>query len=180
MSNYSLCLITTFLIAMAPFSSTAQYSDFTAEFVDRFLIHFEQSSDKLLQLANEIPEELYEWSPDGEALPFATVFTHIARHNYTLPSSWLDVDIPDDIDIDGMEDILDNKEVIEILSRSVDHVKTHIPYVSEEQLMQPVTIFGDETKGWAALFLLIAHMNEHVGQAISYSRMNGIVPPWSR
>jgi len=165
---------------MVPFPSTAQHSDFTDEFVNRFLIHFEQSSDKLLQLAEVVPEELYEWSPDGEAMPFATVFTHIARHNYTLPSLWLGVEIPNDIDIDGMEDITDKKEVIEILSRSVDHVKNHIPEVSEEQLTQPVTIFGDDTKGWAALFLLIAHMNEHVGQAISYSRMNGIVPPWSR
>jgi len=30
------------------------------------------------------------------------------------------------------------------------------------------------------LINLETHMAEHLGQAIAYSRMNGIVPPWSQ
>ena len=41
------------------------------------------------------------------------------------------------------------------------------------------TLYGRRVAGWAVLFQLIAHMNEHVGQSVSYARMNGIVPPWS-
>ena len=32
----------------------------------------------------------------------------------------------------------------------------------------------------AVLIDLETHMAEHLGQAIAYARMNGIVPPWSK
>ena len=52
--------------------------------------------------------------------------------------------------------------------------------MTEDELTALTTLYGRRVAGWAVLFQLISHMNEHVGQSVSYARMNGIVPPWSR
>lgn len=158
-SLYFLFLLTIF---MAPFDMNAQ--SFTEEFKERFLWHFGQSSDKVTELAEAMPEETYGWSPDGEAMSVARVFMHIARHNYIIPERWLGIPVPDHIRPDEMEGITDKEVIIETLHESVQYVKTLAAGLTEEQLIQKTEIFGEETEGWAALMLLIAHMNEHVGQ----------------
>ncbi|MGA3234696.1 MAG: hypothetical protein ABSG03_00220 [Bryobacteraceae bacterium] len=39
--------------------------------------------------------------------------------------------------------------------------------------------FGQKTTRHGVLIFLDTHVGEHLGQAIAYARMNGIVPPWS-
>ncbi|TVR29349.1 MAG: DinB family protein [Balneolaceae bacterium] len=159
--------------------STMNAQDFNGEFTERFYWHFEQSSEKVISLAETMPEEIYNWSPDGEAMSVARVFMHIARHNYMIPERWLGIPAPDHIQQGEMEQISDKETVVRMLKESVEHVRGFSGELTNEKLFQPVTIFGEETHGWAALMLLISHMNEHVGQSVSYARMNGVVPPWS-
>ena len=52
--------------------------------------------------------------------------------------------------------------------------------MSEADLNRSTTLYGRQVGQWAVLFQLVTHMNEHLGQAIAYARMNGVVPPWSR
>jgi uncharacterized damage-inducible protein DinB len=40
-------------------------------------------------------------------------------------------------------------------------------------------VFGQDATKRNVLTLLVAHMHEHLGQAIAYARINGVVPPWS-
>jgi uncharacterized damage-inducible protein DinB len=161
-------------------SPAVSYSQsMTESFQDRFLLHFEQSADKLMQLAEAMPEEIYGWSPDGEAMTTARVFMHIARYNYILPSGSLNIEIPGDVDPSVMEEIQDKETVIIELEKSIRHIRNHIARLTEEELRQPAEIYGETTESWSALFLLMTHKSEHVGQLISYARMNGVVPPWS-
>ncbi len=171
--------IITMLICMMLMPITTQAQDMTQSFLDRFSFHFDQSSNKIKQLADTMPEDTYNWSPDGEAMTVAQVFMHIARYNYILAERWLDVGVPEDVDTASLEEIEDKETVIRELERSIRHVEEFRENLTEEKLHKSVEIFGETTDGWAVLFLMISHMNEHVGQAISYARMNGIVPPWS-
>jgi uncharacterized damage-inducible protein DinB len=52
--------------------------------------------------------------------------------------------------------------------------------MSEADLTRMTTLYGRDVPGWAVLFQLLSHMNEHVGQSVAYARMNDVVPPWSR
>ena len=52
--------------------------------------------------------------------------------------------------------------------------------MGEEALTAETRLYGRRVAGWAVLFQLLSHMNEHVGQSVAYARMNGIAPPWSR
>lgn len=38
--------------------------------------------------------------------------------------------------------------------------------------------FGGKSTGRGALLFMTRHTAEHLGQAIAYARMIGIVPPW--
>jgi uncharacterized damage-inducible protein DinB len=153
--------------------------DFSGEFTERYYWHFEQSSEKVVSLAETMPEGIYNWSPDGEAMSVARVFMHIARHNYMIPERWLGIPAPDHIEQDKMEEIGDKETVVSMLEESIEHVRSFSGELTDKKLFETVTIFGEETKSWAALMLLITHMNEHAGQSVSYARMNGIIPAWS-
>jgi uncharacterized damage-inducible protein DinB len=40
-------------------------------------------------------------------------------------------------------------------------------------------LFNRQTTQRGAFIMVTGHMGEHLGQAIAYARMNGIVPPWT-
>ena len=39
--------------------------------------------------------------------------------------------------------------------------------------------FGRDVTARAVYLRILVHVHEHMGQAIAYARVNGIVPPWS-
>lgn len=170
--------ISFFVLFVSFFPGILQSQDITDSFKDRFFLHFNQSSDKLIQLAEAMPEDTYNWAPDGEAMSVARVFMHLARYNYILPSI-LGIQVPEDINPGTLEDIRNKETVIDELKKSIDFAKHHIQELSEDDLQKSAVLFGQETEGWAVLFMMITHKGEHLGQAISYARMNGVVPPWS-
>ncbi len=149
------------------------------DYRDEFLVHFEQSSRKVLALAETVPQDLYGWSPAEGVMTISEVYMHIARYNFMYLEEQLGIDAPHDIDYADLESVDDKHVVTEMVQRSIVHVRNSISNVSEETMTAITTLYGRDVTGWAVLFQLLAHMNEHVGQSVSYVRMNGITPPWS-
>ena len=77
------------------------------------------------------------------------------------------------------EEVFDKDKIVEILGASMNHVRAVIDKMSEQELSKPTRLYGREVGQWAVLLQLVTHMNEHLGQAIAYARMNQVVPPWS-
>lgn len=178
MKKFTTSLLTCLIVAMAVTISTAQ--DNSNNFKEQFNNHFNYASQRLIDLAQAMPAEKFSWSPDGEAYTFERVCMHIARYNYLYPETSLGISSPDDIDLENMESITGKGEVIAQLERSVDHVKEMMKQMPESMLRENTELYGRTVNGQAVLFQLITHMSEHVGQAISYARMNEVVPPWNR
>lgn len=147
---------------------------------DEALFHFEQSMDKIVQLSHAMPESLYTWSPMDGVMPVAQVYMHIARYNYLYLSRELGLPLPPHIDMSTMEEITDKATVTRMVEESVDYVRHSLSAMDADKVSAMTTQYGRDVSGWAVLFALVAHMNEHVGQSVAYARMNGIVPPWSR
>jgi uncharacterized damage-inducible protein DinB len=146
------------------------------DYRDEFLRHFAQSTRKIISLADAMPEELY-----GEGvMSIGQVYMHIARYNYYYPETALGISAPETIDVPNLESITDKAQVTRLLKESVEHVRMYVTRMTSDELTQPTRLYGRQIAGWAVLFQLLAHMNEHVGQSVAYARMNGIVPPWSR
>ncbi len=149
------------------------------DYRDEFLVHFEQSSSKVLALAETVPQNLYAWSPAEGVMTISEVYMHIARYNFMYLEEQLGIDAPHDIDYANLESIADKHVVTEVVQRSIEHVRSSVSNMADVKLTSTTRLYGRDIPGWAVLFQLLAHMNEHVGQSVSYVRMNGIAPPWS-
>ena len=164
-------------LSTPPATATAQTA---TDFRDEFLAHFQSSAGRMAQLSEAMPESTYTWSPGEGVMSVARVYMHIARYNYLYLDGSLGIPAPDGVDWENFESITDRAVVLETLRVSFEHVRQHAAAMTEDDLMRPSTLYGRSVPGWAVLFQLLSHMNEHVGQSIAYARMNGIVPPWSR
>lgn len=168
------------LVVVASLAATGVSAQMPTQFRDEFLSHFERSSAKIRQLAQVVPEDLYTWSPGEGVMEIGHVYMHIARYNFMYLEDNLGIPAPEDLDLATLEEIRGKGDVVAILERSVEHVREHVSAMSAEKLTAETALYGRRVAGWAVLFQLLAHMNEHVGQSVSYARMNGIIPPWSR
>lgn len=150
------------------------------DYRDEFLRHFEQSSQKMVMLSEAMPPETYDWSPGEGVYSVARVYAHIARYNYLYLAENLGIPAPEGVDWQDLESLTGKAAVRDALLASIEHVRGAVSAMDEAALTRTVRLYGRDVPGWAVLFQLVAHMNEHVGQSIAYARMNGVVPPWSR
>ena len=142
---------------------------------------FEASAEKLVALAEAMPAESYSWQPMEGVYTVAAAYMHVARYNYMYPDLYLGVDAPAGVDYGSLEERVTTKdEAVLILAASMDHVRGILDAMSDAELAKPTELYGREVESWAVLLQLLTHMNEHLGQAIAYARMNRVVPPWSR
>ncbi|NNE68984.1 MAG: hypothetical protein HKN29_01330 [Rhodothermales bacterium] len=146
---------------------------------DELMRHFGMSSQKMERLAEAMPADLYEWAPAEGLMSVAKVYAHIARYNYMYLEDNLGIPVPDGVDLSSMESETDKEVVRSMLTASIAHVREHVPGLDGEALESVSNLYGRDVPAWAVLTQLVAHMNEHVGQAVAYARFNGIVPPWS-
>ena len=172
----NLLVVATALLVAAPGLAQNTPSDYRNEMLE----HFDRSSRKLQMLSQAIPAELYTWSPGEGVMSIAQVYMHIARYNYMYLEENLGIPAPSGVDWPNFEAITDKAVVVDLLGKSIEHVKRATNAMSEAELIRETTLYGNQVAGWAVLLQLVAHMNEHVGQSIAYARMNGVVPPWSR
>ncbi len=160
-----------------PLSAQSAPSNFGEEISGQF----EASARKLVALAQAMPSGTYAWRPMEGVYSVARVYTHISRYNYMYPDQSLGIESPMGPAEYGRweEEVFDKEKVVEILIDSMNHVRAVIDQMSEKELDKPTRLYGREVGQWAVLLQLVTHMNEHLGQAIAYARMNQVVPPWS-
>ncbi len=167
------------LILLAFSIPQAQSQDSGNNFRQQFNQHFQYAS-RVLSLAKAMPADTYSWRPMEDVYTVERVFTHIARYNYYYLENSLDIPAPEDVDVENIESITGKEEVVAILERSIQHVQEAVKQMPDSKFSESTELYGRTVNGQAVLMQLITHKSEHVGQAISYARMNEIVPPWNR
>ena len=138
------------------------------------------SSGQVMQLAQAIPAEKYGWTPQNGVRSFAEVFAHIVSANYYFASK-LGAKIPAGVNMETIEKDLKTKEAIAAaLKQSYETIINAIKNVKDADLAKKVEFpFPGEYTDMTAVLIVSGHSNEHLGQLVAYSRMNGITPPWS-
>lgn len=162
--------------APAPATHPAGAGD-AAGFKADVLANFDAAANKLVQLAEAIPQEKYGWSPAPGVRTVAQVFLHVAGGNYFL-GSFLGNTMPE-----GVRDIekeTDKAKVIATLKAANDAARKYIQDASGPELSQTVDMFGRQQSKRAVLMSIASHAHEHLGQAIAYARSVGVTPPWSK
>lgn len=166
-------------LAVVPSVSPAQgapTSGFRAEYLKQ-LVDVEQ---KLVSLAEAIPQESYGWRPGKDVRSIGEVYLHIAGSNFGIPEA-MAMKSPVRMDKDfETKDATNKAYVIDMLKKSLVHSRQVALRTTDGELGHEVSLFGGKYTKLAVLFLLANHMHEHMGQSIAYARVAGIVPPWSR
>ncbi|MDX1392829.1 MAG: DinB family protein [Gemmatimonadota bacterium] len=142
---------------------------------------------KYLSLADVMTEH-FAWRPNEDTRSVSEVFTHVGGANLYIPVAF-GVEPPAGKEVASfeeafarmgeMERITDPEAVVASLRGGLAHARHAIAAVPVSELDDEVTIFGQQMTKREGLVLLVTHMHEHLGQAVAYARMNGVVPPWS-
>ena len=131
--------------------------------------------ERIEQLAEAIPADLYDWRPDEGVRSVSEALMHIAGGNFMFADS-LGVPRPADLPED-LASITDKEDVIKTLGQSFEQMETAIERALADDLDLENERFGT-VRG--VLTRALVHANEHLGQLVAYGRSNGVVPPWSK
>lgn len=169
---------TLMIAALALFMVLPASAQDNSAFIENFTGDFDGASQKLADLAEATPANMYGWRPAVEIRSVSEVYMHVAAANFALAGA-LGVTIPAGIPQNLEQDVTEKEKVIEVLKASQDKVREALEMVVNEDLTGTVQAFGREWTRYQVLMIISGHSHEHLGQSIAYARSVNVVPPWS-
>ncbi|MEL4306930.1 DinB family protein [Joostella sp. CR20] len=157
---FALCLLISFSIK-------AQETPITA-----FTEKWENSKTYLLNIAQLMPEENYDFRPTEREMSFKEQLLHIQQNINWLGKTYFNAEINTET-----TKPLSKEELLASISNSFDAVNTAVQNTSEENLKNKVDFFAGEKTKLQILNLLQDHVTHHRGQLIVYLNLNAIKPP---
>jgi uncharacterized damage-inducible protein DinB len=146
---------------------------------DDLLASYDRGSNRLLRLAEAMPEERFAWRPAEDVRSFSEVLAHVAEGNFHLAKS-LGVPGARVPEPGALDRITAKDEILAKLRESIELARRGFADTNPSELDAEVEFFGMRQSRRALLLLVAEHAHEHLGQSIAYARMAGVVPPWSR
>jgi uncharacterized damage-inducible protein DinB len=143
------------------------------------IVDLEDMKKKFVQLAEAIPSDKYTWRPGSDVRSISELFLHVSGTTYQLVPMMSAAPDPG-IDTKNLEkSTTDKDQVVAQLNKSFGYILAALANTSNDDLKKPVKKFGPEASAGDVLYLIAMDAHEHLGQAIAYARVNGIVPPWT-
>ncbi|NJN26119.1 MAG: DinB family protein [Cyclobacteriaceae bacterium] len=139
-----------------------------------------RSTDKIVQLAEAMPADKYDWAPQAGVRSFAGVLQHVISANYFFATK-LGATLPDGVNMATLEqDLISKEDLVKAVRQSGDLIVSSIKNVKDDDLANTIEFpFPGNYTTMSAVLIGLSHTDEHLGQLIAYSRANGIAPPWS-
>jgi uncharacterized damage-inducible protein DinB len=165
-----------FVLAACAFPARAQAPS-SSEALARL---WNDAGGKVIEMAEDFPEDKYDFKPAAGVRSFAEQLLHVAGGNYLFMN--LAQGKPP-----GAEDLPREKyktkaEIVAALKKSVAEGAALIRQQGDAGLDKPVKFPWSDTptNGTGLWAEAIEHVGEHYGQLVVYYRVNGLVPPASR
>jgi hypothetical protein len=151
----------------------------------QFLTDLDTLQTKFLALAEAIPADKYSWRPMAGTRSVGEVFKHVASEYYTFaPVSFGATRSPliprTREGFAAFEAASSKEEALKQLREGFAFAKQSIGALDPASLAGTKKIFGGDHTIIETSQGVTADLHEHLGQLIAYSRMIGIVPPWSK
>ena len=161
---------------------TAQPEDKTAPSYDmkaQAALDIQQMQQKFTSLAEAIPQEKYNWRPSPDVRSFGELFLHTAAASFnfpplmgTLPAAGFDAK--------GFEkSTTDKAKIVDWLNKSFAYSINATQSMSNGDFAKLLPKLGPQANAGDVIYLMVVHDHEMLGQAISYARSIGVVPPWT-
>ncbi len=180
MKFFKLLLFGFFLLLNSNFllAQSTDKTDSETSFSKDYMREVNAAKDKILALADAIPQDKYSWRPSEGVRSVSELFMHVVGANFYF-LTFDGEKLPEGFSQDMETEVTKKEEVIKLLNDSYDALKNHMASLDENTLDDQVEFFGMKGSKRYLLFILLDHNHEHLGQAIAYARMNEITPPWS-
>jgi hypothetical protein len=136
---------------------------------------------KLIAMAEDFPEDKYDFKPTPAQRTFAAQLLHVAGSMYyfTDPAQGQKPRYPDDPKTD---DLKTKTQIVAFVKKAVEDGATLIKSKGDKGMSELTT--DPETKQQIQIsdlaYGLTEHSGEHYGQLVVYYRLSGLVPPESR
>lgn len=136
---------------------------------------WERASGNMIDVAEVMPEDRYDFKPTPEVRTFREQLVHVAG----TVQRFIDTANGTKGESESPQKTLTKAEVVQLLTQTLQAGKAMIGSLTAAQLVEPVKFpFGDRMVSrygfWMGPLLDGA---DHYGQLVVYLRLNGIVPP---
>ena len=134
---------------------------------------------KLIAMAEDFPEDKYDFKPTPAERSFAEQLLHAAGSNYffTNPVMGKEQQAAED---PKREQYKSKADIVAFVRKSFADGAAALQSKGEKGLMQTV-VYGDQkARVLDIAYGIIEHSGEHYGQLVVYYRLAGLVPPESR
>jgi uncharacterized damage-inducible protein DinB len=137
---------------------------------------------KLITMAEDFPEDKYDFKPQPQVRTFAEQLLHVAGTNYVLLSAVKGSQMGPGTEDPDRKTYKTKTDVVALLKKSVDDGAAMIKEIGDAGMSKTVKYpYGQRMVSADFIFMETAeHSGEHYGQLVVYYRLNGIVPPASR
>jgi uncharacterized damage-inducible protein DinB len=134
---------------------------------------------KLTAMAEDFPEDKYDFKPTPAERSFAEQLLHAAGSMYYFTNSATGQKLPKAED-PKRDQYKTKADIVAFVKKSVADGAAALQSKGEEGLRETV-VYGDQKARLLDIaYGLIEHSGEHYGQLVVYYRLTGLVPPESR
>jgi uncharacterized damage-inducible protein DinB len=164
-------------------------------FRGEYLWEYDIAEKQLLALAEAFPAERYGWRPAETARSVSEVLVHLGAGGRTLLvllGVKAEPDLYGKLEGEGVAQIMamiarneslersitDKAEVLPLLRKSLNAMRTALTDTSDAELDRPEVFFGERTTVRRLYMRAVCHLHEHMGQLIAYARAMGLPAPW--
>jgi len=168
--------------ALAQNQDAAVSADHTAPSYDmkaQSLVDLERGQKKFVDLLDVVPADKLTWRPSPDSRSFAELFLHVAGERYGI-LALMGAEKPAGFNGKTFEkSTTDKAQIAAELNRTWEFAQKTINGMSNADFAKLMPKLGPQANAGDVVYILVADAHEHLGQAIAYARMNGIVPPWT-
>jgi uncharacterized damage-inducible protein DinB len=138
---------------------------------------WESQSGFLLRAAEQMPEADYTFKPVESVRSFGQLIGHVAGSQNAICAAALGEPAKSEDDIE--KSTTAKADLVAALRASSDHCRKAYAQ-SDAAAAGSTTLFGQKQSRMWALALNATHDGEHYGNAVTYLRIKGMVPPSSQ
>jgi uncharacterized damage-inducible protein DinB len=151
----------------------------SAEFLDQW----NRTGQKLVEMAQDFPEDKFDYKTTPAQRSFAEQLLHVAGSNYFFINAASGAKQPDDsIENPSRATYKTRAQVVAFIQKSYADGAAVIREKGDKGMLEAVkSPFGNEMYTRTTIWTFaMNHANEHYGQCVVYYRLNGLVPPETR
>ncbi|MEM7185097.1 MAG: DinB family protein [Bacteroidota bacterium] len=138
-----------------------------------FLEKWENSKTYLIDIADQMPEEHFDFKPTEQQRTFQEQLLHIKGNIDWLSGSYFS---SSEYKKEALPETLTKAETLELLKASFEAAAVLIEATSEETLSDTVSFFAGPKTKLQILNLLQDHVTHHRGQLLVYLNLKDIKP----